>query len=237
MILKTNRKGNILQLWVVAIGNTPFSLLAVDADAPYTRYIQYKTNLIAGENYLEFPLPISPERLKIYGESPLQVVMKEAKFENPVIKRKIEVADPELIPYVVEIADFAQEASYAPLGYHSAANDLFHIHYVPYITDYDTGATLRTPARTVINSGNMEVSKQMFLPLTVGLRVFILLHERAHHQFEFAGGDLNSEQFADDFAKKIFLALGFGAFEFQNLLGQALSYNEQNRQRVEALQN
>jgi hypothetical protein len=166
---------------------------------------------------LDFPLPLSPKKLKISmfsdaerGDAVIKTMGSE--FLNPV---GVE-CDQEDIEFIKFLQKFAEKASYLPTGEYRAPGLTPYIVYSDYIIDAELGK-LTTPARVDHNSGEIQISREMLKKCTVPQRMVIGTHEYSHWKY-----DNTNETFCDRNALRICLGLGYSKSEciytFTNIL-------------------
>lgn len=241
MLIQTNKNQVKVGMIIEASNEGEIFVVGVDSDKQNTFYIKEKRKLKRGKNIHYFSLPLSPKLLLINVQNLSKnsiEVLKTFVDDLPVPKIILVDADNEKIAdfgqYLKDIFEFSEKASYLKEGFYSFDNEYLHVHYVDFITN-EKNKVLLNPARTFIDSGNMQIAKKYFLNMTVAMRVFVLLHERSHYIYNFEGGSVNDESFADKFAKDIYEALNFPTSEYQNLIGTVLTKSNQNIERINRL--
>jgi hypothetical protein len=185
---------------------------------------------------LDFPLPLSPKKLKISmfsdaerGDAVIKTMGSE--FLNPV---GVE-CDQEDIEFIKFLQKYAEKASYLPTGEYRAPGLTPYIVYSDYIIDAELGK-LTTPARVDHNSGEMQISREMFKKYTVPQRMVIGAHEYSHWKY-----DNTNETFCDLNALRICLGLGFSKSEciytFTNILNDDHESNNRLQEIVSYITN
>lgn len=89
----------------------------------------------------------------------------------------------------------------------------FNIRYMDVIKDED-GRPHLTPAQIGIEDQIINVSKEKFKPMTIPMRICILLHEFSHL---FVNEDMYNEEEADLNGLKLYLGLGYPRIEAHNV--------------------
>lgn len=93
---------------------------------------------------------------------------------------------------------------------YQTSDEYYKIKYFPVIVDLKTNRAMNTPARVGHQTGNIDVSKIKFDPMTVAMRMIILLHEYSHkYKNPRIGLEISNEIGADINALYIYLGLGF----------------------------
>lgn len=244
MVVETNKNQVKVGIIIESSNEGEIFVAGFDSNKTATFYIKEKRKLRKGKNIHYFSLPLSPQKLSIeiqnLSKNSIQIVkifVNNLPIPNQIIINDGNERMSDFQQYLKDIFEFSEKASYLKEGvysFESENNEYMHLQYIDYITNKD-GQILKNPARTFIDSGNMQIARKYFLNMTVAMRVFVLLHERTHYIYDFEGGNLNDESFADNFAKKIYEALNFPDSEYKNLIGTALVKSWENMERVKKL--
>jgi hypothetical protein len=88
-------------------------------------------------------------------------------------------------------------------------NSEFRIEYLPTIIS-QKGVELNTPARISKSSGRIQVSQKKIIPMTIPMRMAIMLHEFSHY---YINDDIENESEADMNGLIIYLGLGYPRIE------------------------
>jgi hypothetical protein len=130
--------------------------------------------------------------------------------------------------------EFCENAAVYDSGTYFSDKKNFRIDYFPMITE--NGRTLSTPARIHNGNGNMELSSRAFIPMTVPMRMAVILHEHAHFNLNEVQED---EIEADLNALKIYLGAGYPIIEaHKGFLDVFKTHpSDMNRERYEYLKN
>lgn len=169
-------------------------------------------NLAEGEDTREIILsmPHSPKLLIMEVFNAFTGDENGFKIEDVTVEKFPERelwADPVTHRYIEFAIDFAKKmGSYRP-GYYPSKNGEFLMQLLPVIRD-EAGKELITPARVNRGSGRKQVSQQAFLPLSIPIRIFILMHEHEHFHLP-----TRSETVADLSGLRYFLDMGFPKVE------------------------
>jgi len=199
--------------------NEPTSLILVgsDSDRPNTVYVSRRVNFTAedcagGDAYKEvtIPFPLAPENMlfEIWDENyPEQRTFELLTLEVEMMEPMEIWEHPDIHSFIPFASWFAQKSGFIKTGIYDSPDHRFLIEYMPVIKD-DFGQPLITPARTSRANGRIQVSQSHFLPLSVPIRWFILMHERKHFQLP-----TRIEKVADLTALRVFLDFGFPKVE------------------------
>lgn len=166
------------------------------------------TNVEKGVYELEFPMPISPDKLVLSIKSLSTVAQKpivEKLSSAPFLFSDIEDKE-----YYDFIFDFAKKEKTLPLGKYTSPSGKFTIVLSDHILD-DNGKKSLSPAVTYMGNGTIELAKSKLKDLTVFMIVFILLHERMHYKLQSF-----DEETCDRYAVTEFRNAGFPSNECVN---------------------
>lgn len=130
--------------------------------------------------------------------------------------------------------DFAENAGVYDQGTYYSDKQNFRIDY--YNVIQDQGKQLSTPARIHNKTGRMEVAKRSFAPMTIPMRMAVLLHEFSHFNLNDVQDD---EVEADLNALKVYLGAGYPVIEaYKGFLSVFKTHpSDDNRVRYEYLKN
>jgi len=191
--------------------------LKVYNDSQKDTYFMDRTKMINGTEDLFVRMPMSPytTTIKIFNvangdqrkgvDKTFDVIsVKQEELEKTLGRTKMD------IPIVKNFVSFAQKFAYnagwiAPKDYNSVVGG-FKIEYLPFITNLQTGQKMSTPARVSTKNGRIQVSQEAFVPMTVPMRMAILLHEFSHY---YLNSDISNETEADLNGLTIYLGLGY----------------------------
>jgi len=129
------------------------------------------------------------------------------------LERKLDVVDfkdGRLKRFVKFATRFCFNAGVMEPGFYPSAGGEFKILYNPEIISSVNKQVLGTPARINKDTGQIELSRNKFIEMTVPMRMAILLHEYSHF---YINTDINSETEADLNALTIYLGLGYPRIE------------------------
>lgn len=162
----------------------------------------------------------------------------------PLVKRMdvIDFSKYNLSSYIKFIQKFCYNAGVLATNNVNNERDMYHdgnwrffIKYVPFITDYQTGAEIETPARISVDNGLIEVSQKYFINYTVPMRIACLLHEYSH---PFINENPDDESEADLNGLLIYLGLGYPRYEaveaWCTIFGEYQS--DENMERIAIIQ-
>jgi len=163
-----------------------------DVDNVYSNYFVRKVPIHSSlmeetDGYREFSLllPLSPHRLLLdihpmdYAQD---AILRLEKFEVEPLDAPPLLALPQVHRFIRFAERFAQDAGWSPNGTYQSGSGEFKIEYLLQITDI-LGKVQATPARTHRVTGDIQVSSASFRLYTIPMRVFILLHEWMHFQY------------------------------------------------------
>lgn len=249
-IVPTNFQSRILYFSVQASQPCILNVIADDAQDATTRYLDFDMELRQGVNLVNVPMPVTPKNLAVYIQlkSPAEVYL----LQNSVAFSDRPKTSPLNLPkevqeYVDAALEFSKRASHEPLGVFYTRQDADgssiaiweYKQYIPMKDGQGREYEATTPAATFVDTGNMWVSKNYMMRMTVPIRFFTLLHEHAHHILGLASNpnDPSIEQRCDIWARNIFFSMGFTDKDLQKLIGQALTDTATNQARMNAIYN
>lgn len=189
----------------------PLHLISHSSFFPENEYADRQIGAFDGEKTFTMPLPFAPDALTwgLYGEDfellaePTVVLASEKR----IFEKQITDFDAKLQEFLYFVRYFCQKASDLDCGHFESENKNFTLEYTELVQDKQ-GNILSTPARVNRDWGRVYVAKEYFKEITVPARLFILLHEFAHHYL----GTPN-EFLADKFASEVYLQLGGSKYE------------------------
>jgi hypothetical protein len=187
-----------------AEGKGTLKVRAFVKNRPSTVLINRDIN-IDGNEHVYMPMPITGKVTVVHIDAP-----KWVKFSDPVpVKLKTGGVSSYNSPEDAEFRRFAKEVAYhAGLAKQGVIKsnvmpDKFEVKFSNVIKEPNGGKS-NTPARTFKPLGEIEINRPMFAKMTVPMRLFILLHERAHIRANTA-----DEALCDRIALEQYLAMGF----------------------------
>lgn len=201
---------------------------------------RFKT--VNGEVSFFVRMPITGNKLHaiIYNES-VGNIDNDSSFQVLDIKRlplekKMDVVDfgeANLRTFVRFCTRFCFNAGEMTSGVYKSKDGKFIIEYVPFITA-NNGRESSTPARINVDNGKIQVSKAKFLPMTVPMRMAILLHEYSHY---YVNDKMEDEIEADLNGLLIYLGLGYPRIEaYEAFLKTFVSVpSPQNKERYDKI--
>jgi hypothetical protein len=217
---------------------------AFDGSNPNT-YFMDTTKTIDGVQDMYIRMPLAPNNcmVSIYNEKngnlpknqdpsfevievkkePLEMYLSKTKMDIPLVRN-----------FVAFAQKFAYQAGYAKTdrNYVSSVGN-FRIEYLPYIID-SKGKKMSTPARVSTANGRIQVSQESFKPMTIPMRMAILLHEFSHF---YINSDIKNETEADLNGLTIYLGLGYPIKEAYEAFGKTfIGYpSQQNKERYDII--
>jgi len=229
----------------VLSGRSENIVLKVYNESAKDTYFMDRTKVIKGKEDLFVRMPMSPytTTIKIYNsangdqrkgvddtfevlsvrQEPLTKTLSQTKMDIPIVKN-----------FVSFVQKFAYNAGWiAPKDYNSVLGG-FKIEYLPFITNLQTGKKMSTPARVSTKNGRIQVSQEAFVPMTVPMRMAILLHEFSHY---YLNSDISNETEADLNGLTIYLGLGYPIREAYAAFGDTFigHPSQQNKVRYEII--
>jgi hypothetical protein len=160
-----------------------------------------------GVKIIKAPLPISPDKLTIVAYDATngsQTGIRISDVSVSALDKKIVAFNtPDDYEFFRFLENFNKRSGYTPPGSYQSENKKFTIKYSTVLYN-DKGNPLTTPARVFRDSKIMEFSKPQFDKMTVPMRMFIGLHERAHIRV-----NTRDEHKADHYALSIYLGMGY----------------------------
>ena len=203
---------------------------------------RYKT--VNGEASFFVRLPVSGGKMYviIYNERIGNLDKGEdSTFEVKELKRlplekKMDVVDfneKGLRSFVKFCTRFCFNAGQLTSGVYKSSDGKYSIEYLPTIV-YPNGRESSTPARIGVESGIIQVSQAKFRPMTVPMRMAILLHEYSHF---YVNDRMHDETEADLNGLLIYLGLGYPRIEaHQSFLNTFVNVpSQQNKQRYDKI--
>lgn len=162
-----------------------------------------------GRKEFEIKLPLSPKStlLRVWcsnGDKNLKVTRVRL---GPLPIKPINLS-PEMVDFIRYAGRFVQKAGYLATRrrpYISKSGKVVIYYYNQLL---ENGIPSKTPARVERSTGNIEVNAEMFRNYSIPMRMYIMLHEKGHNYLR-----TTNEFEADDFALKIYEALGFPRIE------------------------
>lgn len=131
-------------------------------------------------------------------------------FRLPLEKRYdiVDFNNPDLMSYVNFCQRFCFNCGVLQSGNYTSDDGKYLIELLPTITE--NGRELTTCARISKDDGHIQVSQAKFDPMTVPMRIVILLHEFSHY---YINENIDDETEADINALAIYLGLGYPRIE------------------------
>lgn len=218
-------------------------LIVKDAEIPDTVFTnRFKT--VNGEVTFFVRMPVSGKKayLVVYNERVGNVdanddpSFKVLEVRRLPLEKKMDVvdfSDPKLKTFVKFCTKFCFNAGNLTSGTYNSGNREFTIQYLPAIV-HPNGKESMTPARIGVQSGIIQVSQSKFKPMTVPMRMAILLHEFSHFH---VNENMHDETEADLNGLLIYLGLGYPRIEaYEAFLNTFISVpNQQNKARYDKI--
>ncbi len=191
-------------------------LMGYDADRQNSVYFSRKVNfypmhMSLGLNEVEISLglPLAPKNLVVKIHNAYTGDDRGFSAENITVDRLENKlwADAEMQRFISYASDFVKKMGTYPPGFYPSVGGEFLIELLPVIRDENEGELI-TPARVNRGTGRKQLSMEAMRPLSIPIRMFILLHERKHFTLP-----TRSEKRADLAGLKHFLDMGFPKIE------------------------
>jgi hypothetical protein len=190
-----------------------------DESLPNT-YFTDRYGVINGEQTYHVRVPVSGKNalLLVYNEKTGNVPKDSDKtfqvleVKKVPLEKKTDIVDfsnPIVASFIRFCTKFCFNAGHLQSGKYESTDGKFLIEYLPIICN-EKGKELNTPARISKKSGRIQVSMKKFIPMTVPMRMAIMLHEFSHF---YINDDINDETEADLNGLLIYLGLGYPRIE------------------------
>jgi hypothetical protein len=162
---------------------------------------------------------------------------KILNVEKAMLEKKVDVVDfsnPLVSSFVKFCTRFCYNAGELNSGSYRSQNGKFLIEYMPTIRSSKDGKELSTPARISKTSGRIQVSMRKIIPMTVPMRMAIMLHEFSHY---YVNDNMEDETEADLNGLLIYLGLGYPRIEaYQGFLETFIGHpSETNKRRYDII--
>lgn len=199
-----------------------------------------KEEIPAGKHVIMMKMPFTPKNLivKVVGSIPNNMQVKVTKqpcksYQIPMGKSQI------------EFIDFAQSMSWLVMNgkikpsdqIYKSSNENFKMVVLPRIID-KYGRAVGSPASVDADKKVIMVDNSMIVNFTVAGMIALLCHEYAHvYENEKMGLPASSEEGADKYGLRLFLASGYGESEYLNALAQTFKRadSSENRRRIQTI--
>jgi hypothetical protein len=199
---------------------------------------RYKT--INGEATFFVRMPVSGKclYLLVYNEriGNLDTTFEVTEIKKVPLEKKMDVVDfseKGLRSFVKFCTRFCFNAGQLTSGVYKSSDGKYTIEYLPTIV-YPNGRESSTPARIGVESGIIQVSQAKFRPMTIPMRMAILLHEYSHF---YVNDKMHDESEADLNGLLIYLGLGYPRIEaHQSFLNTFVNVpSQQNKTRYDRI--
>lgn len=194
-------------------------LIVKDEDEKNTVFTdRWKT--VNGECTLYVRMPVSGKNalIEVYNEKNgnkpkgADDSFEVVSVEKVMLEKKMDVVDftnPLIKSFIKFCTKFCFNAGHINSGNYISQDGKFNIEYLPIIKGKN-GEELNTPARISKSSGRIQVSMKKIIPMTVPMRMAIMLHEFSHY---YINDDISNEIEADLNGLLIYLGLGYPRIE------------------------
>lgn len=208
-----------LLIKVTTVRPEKIRVIVKDAEMKNTVFTdRFKT--VTGEATFFVRMPVTGK--KIYAIVYNERVGNVAKGEDPTfsvtdirklpLEKKMDVVDfsePQLRNFVRFCTRFCFNAGELTSGTYVSGDKQFKVQYLPTITNQN-GKELTTPARISVDDGVIQISQAKFVPMTVPMRMAIMLHEYSHY---YVNDEISDEVEADLNGLLVYLGLGYPRIE------------------------
>ncbi len=245
MVYQINTNHDELTLLVKVVTKQPEKIRLIVKDSSMRDTVftdRYKT--VNGEVSFFVRMPVSSKKVYVvvYNERIGNVEANEdTSFEVVQIKKLplekkmdvIDFSDRGLKTFVKFCTRFCYNAGEMSSGTYKSSDGKYTIEYLPTIT-YPNGRESSTPARIGVDSGIIQVSQAKFRPMTVPMRMAILLHEYCHF---YVNESMHDETEADLNGLLIYLGLGYPRIEaYEAFLKTFINVpSSQNKERYDKI--
>lgn len=235
-----------IMIKVVVKTSSPQNIvLKVSDPSQANTFFMNRTKVVNGTEDLFVRMPLSPNTalLSVYNEKNGNLpkgqdssfdVVKIEKEDLDITLQKTRMDTLSVRNFVAFSQKFAYNAGWisAPKDYLSAVGS-YKIEYLPFIVN-SKGEKMATPARISTKNGRIQVSQESFVPMTIPMRMAILLHEYSHF---YLNSDIANETEADLNGLTIYLGLGYPIREAYEAFGQTFIGfpTAQNKQRYDII--
>lgn len=240
--ITTNHAPVTIKVVIVTDSPQKVRLKVYDEENPKRVFTnRYKT--ITGEEALFVRMPLSPNKavVEVMGNKDLVKKGEKEHFklksvEKQPLERRIDVGDISngQIRSFVEFAQrFAFNVDELEPAIYTSADRNYYINLLPTIQGKN-GGEMNTPARISKRTGVIQVSKKAFEPMTIPMRLAILMHEFSHF---YLNETMDDEIEADLNGLLIYLGLGYPRIEaYQAFLETFKGVpSEQNKTRYDVI--
>lgn len=206
-------------------------IIGVDADDRQTMFFHRIASNPhgAGEFVVDFPMPLSPERLS------MGVINKTTGNDSDYIIKSVSAdwlpnkavaLTRDEIEFLDFFTEFSLKASHLSYGIYKKKGCKFWINYMPDIIDDDLGK-ISTPARIDHQTLEVQIAGNQFKQLTVPNRIVIGVHEFTHPYY-----DTDNESLCDLNACRICLGLRFPATEIVYAFTKIFGDDPESQRRI-----
>lgn len=198
---------------------------------------------VDGERTIYFSLPVTPKALLVecYNVNNPKDKNFEIIFEQKDLLGYNIALDQDTVNFLKLATPFSQICGFekATTNGRIMSKGKFKIRFYDIIRDAKTNKPIGTPSRIGHSTGIIDVAKIKFDPMTIAMRMIILLHEFSHkYKNPKIGLEINNEIGADLNALYIYLGLGFSKVDalyvYANIFLKAQS--PENMQRMRKIQ-
>lgn len=240
-LVNTANKGADVVATIVAKNPCKVQLIASCLDTDVV-FCFRKEMIPKGKSEIFMKVPFSPRNMlvNIIGDIPNN--MRVNVYAMPCKSYQIPIG-----PTQIEFIEFAQAMAWAVMNgkivpsdkIYTSANGNFQIVIFPRILDY-YGRAVGSPASVDADKKVFLIDYNLITEYTVAGMIGLLCHEYAHvFANEKEGYEAKSEEGADKFGLRLFLAAGYGESEYLNALKKTFKRvdTNQNRNRMKLILN
>lgn len=221
----TNRAEQILNIGVRTSKAQQIRIIVSDANQKNTVFTN-RYNVVNGDEFFMVRMPLAPAiaLVQVFDDDAGDQPKKASNFsligsdhrpglgiERMPLEKKmdlVDMANPDVRDFVSLAQRFCYNAGWIDCATYNWGKIKFK--YLPTLINPENGKESATPARVGEETGTIEISQKLFIPMTVPMRFAILCHEFAHF---YINDEKYSEVEADLQGLMIYLGLGYPHIE------------------------
>lgn len=245
-LIRTNYQEFSLDVTVRSTTGRPerIRIILKDANTPHAVFTNRPATVLDEFTFkVRLPVTAKTAELMVYNERTGNVPAKgDSTFDivdiakKPLVKKLdiIDFANPDIRSFINFATNFSFYAGMLTSGNYPSDDGRFKIEYMPTILSNKTGMELNTPARINKKTGIIQLSQKKIVPMTIPMRMAILLHEFSHY---YLNKNINDETEADINALIIYLGLGYPRVEaYEAFVGTFIGTpTPENKRRAEII--
>jgi hypothetical protein len=234
--INTNSRPVLIKVYLEVKLPQRLSIAGYDPDPAHNGTVYFiRSKQINGKEHLdprnpiEIPMPITPDKLI------LNIDQENGGFGSYINVVKVDVVElpsttvvfpKDVLEYYDFIKTYCQKANYKGPGFYVSRDENYVIWAKPNL-DGDA-----TPARVNRRTGLVKVNLEKFVPFTVYMKIFIMLHEFIHYSQQ-----TTDETRCDLGALRIFLGMGYPKSEANYAMTKIFDNSPDAIRRVTILNN